>query len=237
MTKKSAAATALERLSDRMNQTAKNTQQVFPRSLEQEVKKGILMTKENFWNLWKLHSAGAYIIDDRNKDVIFTVFKYFLKDPDFNEAGLITTEPSLEKGLLIFGDYGVGKTLLFEILHKIARSFLDHGNKQMWFSCITASSFVEKYMSETKNPDSTFSLDSYSKGRLYIDDLGFEPKAFNQKEIMAQILFDRNRFGSTTFVTTNLKPSEIVERYGDRIGDRLDEMFNIIKWNGESFRK
>lgn len=237
MTKKSTAAQQLEKLSERMNQTVRNTQQVFPRTPDQEVKAGLPINKNTFWHFWKKHSEGRYLIDDRNKEVIFTVFKYFIQDPDFNASGLITTEPSLDKGLLIFGDYGIGKTWLFDILQKIARDFHDHGNKQMWFTSITASSFVEDYMSQSKHPDSTFRLERYFKGRLYIDDLGFEPKAYNQKEIMAQLLFERNRFGAVTYVTTNMKPSEISDRYGQRIGDRLPEMFNIIKWNGESFRK
>ena len=82
-----------------------------------------------------------------------------------------------------------------------------------------------------------FELEFYYKGYLYIDDLGLEKKAFNSQEIMGQLLFERNRIGSITFVTTNMKPSEIAQRYGDHIGDRLPEMFNIIKWDGPSRRE
>ena len=36
---------------------------------------------------------------------------------------------------------------------------------------------------------------------------------------------------------TNENPSAIAARYGNHIGDRLPEMFNIIKWEGKSWRE
>ena len=83
----------------------------------------------------------------------------------------------------------------------------------------------------------SFNLESYYKGSLLIDDLGVEKLAFNSYELMEQILFERYRNNALTFMTTNLKPGEIGERYGSRIDDRLQEMFNIIKWEGASFRE
>ena len=109
--------------------------------------------------------------------------------------------------------------------------------KGLWFSKISCGSFVDDYMREVINDESTFELRNYYKGVLYIDDLGFEKLAFNKTEIIGDILFEREKLGSRTFITTNLKPSEITQRYGDRIGDRLPAMFNIINWKGKSFRK
>jgi DNA replication protein DnaC len=37
-------------------------------------------------------------------------------------------------------------------------------------------------------------------------------------------------------VTTNLKPAEIRERYGDRIADRLNEMMVKIIYRNDSYR-
>lgn len=197
--------------------------------------------KAAFLNLWEKHSKGLYIIDERNEKVIYTIFRYFLLDDDFNEFEIITSEPSLQKGLFIYGDYGIGKSYLFEILHKIGKDLVTkHGINQFWFNCISTGPFVDMYMNEvTKNDNehSNFELKQYYKGKLYIDDLGFEKLAFNKTELFGEILFERNRLGNKTFVTTNLNPSEITKRYGEHIGDRLPKMFNIIKWEGESFRK
>lgn len=207
--------------------------------IKREVKPNTFkLTRKVFWHLWKKHSDGKYIIDQRNEKVVYTVFKYFLGDPNFNADGLIKSSPSLEKGLLIYGDYGIGKSLLFEIMHKIGRELItNHNFKSLWFNCVSAGSFIDEYMNAATSKDSNFTIEHFYKGRLYIDDLGFEKKAFNKTEVFAELLFERNRNDVKTYVTTNLNPSTIQERYGERIGDRLPEMFNIIKWEGESFRE
>lgn len=40
-----------------------------------------------------------------------------------------------------------------------------------------------------------------------------------------------------THGTTNLKVEELEKKYGKRVYDRMKEMFNVILWEGESFRK
>jgi DNA replication protein DnaC len=67
---------------------------------------------------------------------------------------------------------------------------------------------------------------------LYLDDLGKEDKAYYREEIIGKLLFERHLRSLKTFVTINDNPSDITARYGNHIGDRLPEMFNIIKWEG-----
>jgi len=238
MTKKmgiSTAAEALKKLQDKAN--GRNTQEVFPASKPIEKKKAAVLDKSSFWKLFKKYAGAGYILDNRNQDVIFTVFRYFLQDPDFNQAGIIKSEPDLNKGLLIFGDYGIGKSYLFDILHKMGKELISQGNSLMWFRMVSAGELVERYMSESTNKESTFRIENFHKGKLYIDDLGFEEKAFGRTELLGEVLFERHRKNSRTFLTTNLNPTQIGQRYGARIEDRLPEMFNIIKWEGQSFRK
>jgi len=64
-------------------------------------------------------------------------------------------------------------------------------------------------MRSTTEKESTFLISNYYKGKLYIDDLGKEKKAFNKNEIVGELLFERNRVGGKTFVTTNLSPLKI----------------------------
>lgn len=203
---------------------------------------GFSLDKKTFLHAFNYYSGGKYVIDSQNKELTELVFKYFLNDDDFLKSDLIKSEPSLDKGLLIFGDYGTGKTFLFETIHKIGRELITKkGYKNLWFNAIAAGSFNELYMNEVtkkqKNQATTFDLKTYYKGQLYIDDLGHETTAFNRFEVFEQVLFERYRNRSRTFVTTNLKPSEIGNRYGARIGDRLPEMFNIISFKGDSRRK
>ena len=42
--------------------------------------------------------------------------------------------------------------------------------------------------------------------------------------------------GSVTHITTNLKPEDIAQYYGEYIADRCWEMFNFIEFKGASLR-
>ena len=161
---------------------------------------------------------------------------YFLGDPDFNKHGVIKKGSSLRKGILIYGDIGVGKTTIFMILHKVGKRLLKIGIKNYWFSTYSSISLVEDYMQAAKDPTSNFDFKNLTKGKLYLDDVGFEDLAFGRKDVLADLFFERNRTGAITFVTTNETPSQLAIRYGGRIADRLIEDFNIIKWSGSSFR-
>lgn len=196
------------------------------------------LTKDILWKLFNYYTPSNYTINNGNEQVLYTVLRYFLQDLEFNEYGKVKNVASVDKGILLYGSCGVGKSLLFDILHKVGRELITKAHcNNIWFNCISAGSFVERYMNAAKDNLNIFSLKNNYTGQLYIDDLGFEEKAFNKTEIIGELLFERNRRNVKTFVTTNLKPSEIAERYGERIGDRLPEMFNIIQWNGESFRE
>jgi len=190
------------------------------------------------WDLFNYYKTEDYIINEENEKIIKTILPYFIKLPDFNKYGVIKNESDLNKGLLIWGDLGVGKTFLFDILADISNYlYQKFGIKDFCFPRRSAISIVNNFMNSVKNNDRTFDLENYKHNRLYIDDLGNEKKAFKDHELMADLLFERNRNKALTFVTTNMSPNEIAKRYGLRIGDRLAEMFNIIKWEGESLRQ
>ncbi|WP_394749556.1 P-loop NTPase family protein [Spongiimicrobium salis] len=175
--------------------------------------------------------------------IIETVKQYFLGNLDFDQHGLVLSNANIFKGIMLYGDYGVGKSVLFEIFHRMGRELSIKRNcNQLWFRSVTAPWLVESYMraadaKKKGNASNSFDIKNYYKGALYIDDLGFEKKAFNSTELLGELLFERHRRGAITHVSTNKSSSELTERYGDRIGDRIPEMFNIIKWNGESLRE
>lgn len=193
--------------------------------------------KRKIWALFKKHTPEGFILNDCNKLPIYTMLGYLIGDPDFKKHNIIKNEPSLNKGFLIYGDYGVGKSLLFGILRNMAIELLDQNCKNLWFSQITSANLVENFMNSAKNSASNFDIRSYHNGKLYIDDLGSEKLAFGNTDVVAELLFERNRNNAITFATSNNSPIQLQERYGNRIADRLPEMFNIISWKGESYRK
>lgn len=195
------------------------------------------LSKVVIWKLFEIYAGENFVFNEDNRKVIYTILRYLSGDKNFNTYSLVTNHADLNKGILLHGPNGVGKSYLFKILHDIGNHLLEKGNHQLRFQKISASPFVDKYMREVMISSTNFNFESYYKGKLYIGDLGLESKVFGRTELFGKLLYERNRRNSKTFVTTNLKPSEINERYGDAIGDRLPEMFNIIKLEGESFRK
>lgn len=76
---------------------------------------------------------------------------------------------------------------------------------------------------------------------LFLDDLGREPTEVmrygNVTSPITELLEYRYNQRLTTIVTTNLEPSEIREKYGDRIADRFNEMFVVVRYTGVSYRR
>jgi DNA replication protein DnaC len=196
-----------------------------------------LIDKKVFWKLFRSYHHGFQITSE-NKEIIYSIFRYFLQLPDFNEYGVIKNKAGLNKGLLVYGDYGVGKSSLFDAIHSIGKIIFKHtGSTQLWFPRISTVHMLTKYYEAQKDSTSNFKLENYYHGKLYLDDLGKEDKAYNREEIIGKLLFERHRRSLKTYVTTNDNPSAIAARYGNHIGDRLPEMFNIIKWEGKSWRE
>lgn len=147
--------------------------------------------------------------------------------------------PNVDKGLLVYGSLGVGKSMFFRIIRSMAYELVkDHAYQGLWFSECTAPWLVSERMASVQDGYvGSFDISSYHRGRLYIDDLGAEQLCFNKYELLEEILFQRHRNEALTMVTTNLTPEEIGKRYGARVFDRLSEMFHIVKWEGKSKRK
>ncbi len=196
-----------------------------------------LISKKLFWKLFRIKAPGFQITSE-NEKIIFTIFRYFLQQSDFDEYAVIKNKAQLDKGLLVYGDYGVGKSTLFDVIHEVGKIiFLHTRQTHLWFPRISTIDMLNRYYESQKDPSSNFKLENYYRGKLYLDDLGKEDKAYNREEIMGKLLFERHRRKVKTFVTTNDNPSAIAIRYGNHIGDRLPEMFNIIKWEGKSWRE
>lgn len=194
--------------------------------------------KSYLWKTFISEAGENFIINDANKNIIYTILMYFCGLNDFDKLGVITNNPSLEKGILIYGNAGVGKTMLFEIIKRVGkRVYQERGIKKMLFNNISCGSFVNLFMMSSRDNPLEMNIETYFKGkRLYIDDLGIEPLCFNSYELMEQVLFERERNNAVTYCTTNMMPEGIKEKYGFRVGDRLKSMFNIIEWRGSSLR-
>lgn len=194
-----------------------------------------------------LKERRAFDIDDNNKHILDILCRYFANDPSFEE---IVENGQLQKGIMLVGNCGVGKTSIFDIIQSIGK---EHNIPQLWFTNISALEITTQFNKESKT--NKFSsgesvLENYSKGKVYFDDLGSEPQVQSygiKTELMREILEMRYKrfkdFGTKTFCSTNLTIPELVTKYDKgsednhkRIEDRIYHMFNVIPLYGKSRR-
>lgn len=142
-------------------------------------------------------------------------------------------------GLLLAGTCGNGKTTAMRAVQSVVmllnntlysrRSDLRIGNRLLEAKEIAGLS------------DKDGQLTAYQTiPLLFLDDLGREPTEVmrygNVTSPITELLEYRYNQRLTTIVTTNLEPSEIREKYGDRIADRFNEMFVVVRYTGNSYR-
>jgi DNA replication protein DnaC len=188
-------------------------------------------------------TGGKYQITDWNRKVVHDLCLYFARDAKFCDRG---EGFSLDKGILLMGTPGSGKSHLMSFFTKNPNSSYAH---------ITCKSIGEKY-AEKWERDGMTTLEWYSKtlkaefGHVYdqtelgycFGDLGTEElknSYGNKSNVMEHIIFERyeNKLPfNQTHITTNLNPSEIEKFYGIRVRDRLREMTNAFTLKGDSFR-
>ena len=162
--------------------------------------------------------------------IVYKLIAYFLKDePTCFQYGM-----SLNKGILLTGPIGCGKTSLMNLMKYLTPT--EH--KFFVKPCRDISfEFIQ---------DGYQIIHKYSKGKLYesepkticFDDLGTENnlKYFgNECNVMAEILLSRYDIFITkkiqTHITTNLSASEIENFYGNRVRSRMRELCNLIAFD------
>ena len=134
------------------------------------------------------------------------------------------------KGLLLSGPVGCGKTSLMQLLtylapHKTNYEIIPTRNIVFNFNA-AGFEVLEKY-NDTKN--------------YCFDDLGLEPTGCHYTKecnVMGEILLSRYDIFKTknvkTHITTNLNAEELEARYGSRVRSRMREMFNLIGFDESS---
>lgn len=142
-----------------------------------------------------------------------------------------------KRGLLLCGQCGNGKTTLMYALKNLINHLQIRDNYgkpyEMW--SVEALELV-RMRTEKKE-----AFDKYKDvPMLAIDDVGLEPTEIlsygNVINPIVELLSHRYNKQFTTVITTNLKPSEIRQKYGDRLADRFNEMMTTIIFKGNSFR-
>lgn len=159
--------------------------------------------------------------------IVYKLVAYFLKD----EPTCYQLDINLNKGILLTGPIGCGKTSLMNLMKYLAPT------EQKFFlkPCRDISFEFIQYGYQIIHKYSNGNLDQSGPRSYCFDDLGTENnlKYFgNECNVMAEILLSRyDLFISKklkTHITTNLSASEIETHYGNRVRSRLRQMVNLI---------
>lgn len=183
---------------------------------------------ELYGNHFKIHESDY--------SVIYKLIAYFLKD----EPTCFQYNINLNKGILLSGPVGCGKTSLMNLMKHLTP--LEHK-----FSVKPCRDISFEFIQ-----DGYQIIHKYSIGKLYesqpkticFDDLGVENNLKyygNECNVMAEILLSRyDIFISKklqTHITTNLSASEIESHYGNRVRSRLRELCNLIAFDRSAIDK
>lgn len=177
-----------------------------------------------------------------------TILCYLTEDERFFDCENLRAElstPSFEKGLLIIGGYGNGKS---SIMRNLCDTLKPYYTRQIRF--LSANEVVNLYEGlESVGDKRQFWKRMTEGGAKCFDDIKTERVASNygKADLFKEIIERRYESKTKTFITCNYHPGypgnikkgleEFGEKYGGRVFDRLFEMFNIIEFNGKSFRK
>jgi len=177
----------------------------------------------------KLIFGKNFKIYEEDEVVLYKLCIYFIRD--FDACAKLNIDPN--KGILLSGPVGCGKTSLMKLL----RHIVPH---QKSYEVIPARNITFAF-----NNIGYKTIEEYGNSSFYcFDDLGVETigRHFGKDcNVMGEILLSRydlflhNKV--RTHATTNLNAQELEERYGSRVRSRMRQLFNLIAFDKESLDK
>lgn len=147
--------------------------------------------------------------------------------------GKIKTAIEKGRGIYLFGTVGSGKT---HAAYAIVKRFAEVGRPAPMFWNMTELVHELKIDMDRKEKSYTSEDIINAKNLLIIDDLGAERMSEWVAEVI-YLLVNRAYVDMRPIViTSNLKPSELADRVGERIASRIVEMCDMIKLEGQDRR-
>jgi energy-coupling factor transporter ATP-binding protein EcfA2 len=181
----------------------------------------------------KIRYGQSFKICQEDIPIIYKLIIYMIKDQKIADKLQI----KLDKGILLSGPIGCGKTSIMQLLKPFSNHYTDYKIK----TCREISFEFAKHGYEALNPYTHKSNNQIRLPGFCFDDLGAEQqiKHFgNDCNVMAEILITRYEHyienKSITHITTNLSATEIEKLYGNRLRSRMRNMFNVISFESNS---
>lgn len=194
------------------------------------------------------------VLDDYNHDCFDLMCYYFIGDEEnfLKKCRLLQVEDaSINKGLLLAGNVGTGKTRLMDLFRR--------NNRQVYFTRHAKNNIVDEFnKSGGKNKEKEIppeylepfklSINDFTTfyqplAGLCIDDIGSEriKKDYgNTYNVIGDLIDQRHLnkyYGLFLHGTTNLSADDLKIHYGERLLSRFNEMFNWIILEGPDRRR
>ena len=142
-----------------------------------------------------------------------------------------------EKSMLYYGGVGLGKSFL---CYAIAKEIMDDGHTVLYLTMNELMDIMQLYHFDRNIFFERYTLEDYyavEQAELFIlDDLGTELTNSFVKTILFNIINSRMINNKKMIISTNLTPSELIERYDERITSRITEYMDSFHFFGENKR-
>lgn len=181
----------------------------------------------------KILFGDNFKIYSEDEVILFKLVIYFIQDYDYAKK----LDLDLNKGILLTGPVGCGKTSLMKLL----RFIVPHKKPYKIIPCRNAVFSFNHLGYKT--------IEDYGNDGFYcFDDLGVEPTGRHYGKdcnVMGEILLSRydlfchseRQRRIPTHATTNLNAQELESRYGNRVRSRMRQLFNLIAFDKNSIDK
>ena len=158
-------------------------------------------------------------VDNNNREFINDMFYYLNYDKKYSG--------DLDKGILLIGQIGCGKSFLMKAMFKI-------------IELVCSKLVIQIPAKNLLNEIEVRGMDYFKKRPLYIDDLGKEEKEGKiygtTHHPVEDLISFRDSYYSITFASGNYMMKTYEEYYTKHIIDRMGKMFNIHTLKGSSRR-
>lgn len=171
----------------------------------------------------KLLFGKKFKIYEEDREILYKLCLYVIQDEKACKAFGI----DINKGVLLSGPVGCGKTSLIRLLKYI----VPHRKP---YEVVPTRNIVFGF-----NHIGYKTIEDYGNTQFFcFDDLGVEPMGRHYGKdcnVMGEILLSRHDLflenKIKTHATTNLNAQELEERYGNRVRSRMRQLFNLVAFD------
>lgn len=226
-------------------------QEIFYKGIKNIEKESPIKQVQIDWNVHArgiTHIANTHVsnfeVTAENKPILKLLLLYFTGNPDFEimYQDIFLIPGSLDKGIMLIGGTGTGKTTLFKIFKDYTAEIIQTNSFRIYNTIDIVRDTAKNGMSEIEEfgirkdgRHITCYVDDISSNIEDINNFGTKFNVMEQFFTLRYNLYQRHRL--LTHVSTNKYPKELSKIYDPRIIDRFAEMFNFVEVPGKSFRK